>query len=786
LKRLILFIRIALLYLSIIVLKIYFNFLTVIKKKKNVTFDKITKNPKLSVIIPTYNGLKMLSESLPVLFEQVGKVKYEIEILVVDNNSNDSSKEYINSNFPTVEFVELEKNYGFAVGCNIGAQKANGDILIFLNNDMNVCEDFFTPLVSPFIETDDLFATTSQIFIESANEKKRVETGLTRGMIEKGKLLLWHDSEFEEISNNKTFPTLYAGGGSSAIRKDMFMHLGGFDTLFEPFYFEDADLSARAWKLGLKVLFVPESKVIHKHRSTIARDFDDDFIKRIIDKNRMLFILRHFNIKNIFKNFFYESRVLAFQSNDNSVFESFTPPISKTFIEFYKRFLIESDSKNENDMESILLITEHQFFFREKYEPRRRFEIDNPIDILMITPYLPCKGNHAGAGRMFELIKRIAKRHNIDLISFYDSEFEERSIPLLEIICSNVITLKRVPEKDSSWFSFLPKPKDLSDFYSTEMRDKIIKQLDYKDYQIVQIEYQSMGCYLPVSKRLFQLITIHEVGFDAIKRSIKANIKASKESSGEIISYVKMLPMFMEYMKRFVYEISLYRKFDGVIALTSDEKNKLIPQIDEEKIFVVNTGVDIDDFRIDQKLIREIENDPVMIYVGYYGHYPNVDAVKYFSQDIFPSILNKFPEAKFIIAGNDPFGWISHLHNGENIICTGYVDDLKPYFNKSDIFVVPLRLGGGIRGKILESFAMKVPVIATSLSTQGLEVENGKHLLIADSKDEFASKTIDLIKDMKMRNGFSLVGRELVESIYDWGREAEKLDSVYIDLLKRG
>ena len=106
--------------------------------------------------------------------------------------------------------------------------------------------------------------------------------------------------------------------------------------------------------------------------------------------------------------------------------------------------------------------------------------------------------------------------------------------------------------------------------------------------------------------------------------------------------------MLIEYVSRFVYEITSYRKYDGVITLTDDEKEKIKPYIANDKIHVINTGVDCEDLKTSRRRFRRIENDPMLLYVGYYGHYPNVDAVKYFTEDIFPRIQRVYPRAVFM------------------------------------------------------------------------------------------------------------------------------------------
>jgi len=716
----------------------------------------------------------MLEHSIPPLLSETEKSPYDIEIIVVDNNSSDNSKEFLEKDHPKVKVLNLDKNHGFSGGCNKGASIASGEILIFLNNDMIVCDNFLAPLITPFLNSRDIFGISSQIIMEETSKfKRREETGLTKGKWSFKDIKIYHEIP-DDNGNGEDTPCLYAGGGSSAIRKDMFIELGGFDSLYEPFYFEDTDLSTRAWKRGWRILFAKDSMVIHKHRSTIGRDFNNDFINQTIKKNKILFILRHFEIPHLFSNLFknIESVLFLNKNSDESInLLQSIKMVQQKHTALFKRILSEINVESKFTTAEILDISGNKFSYREKFLPKRSYDGKAPLDILMVTPYLPCRKNHAGAGRMFELIKSLSEKHNLDIVTFYDSDFEKNAIPELEKLCNLVVPVKRIPSKREDLFK-LPVPKDIDDFYQAQMTQKVQEVINKRDYQIIHIEYQVMSQYLPETNRVCKMITIHEIGFSAILKRFRAESRIFKK-----------IALFIEYIRKFVYEITHADKFDGVIVLTKDEKDKLKSYVNHKKIYVVNTGVDCKGLKSEKRKLRKIIDDPVLLYVGYYGHSPNVDAVNFFVNDIFPGIIKKYPNGKFIAAGNDPFRWIQHFHNGQNIICTGFVDDIKPIFNKADIFVVPLRLGGGIRGKILESFSMNLPVISSSVAALGLEVENGNHLIISDDKDDFTQKIIKMIEDEKLRKKLSVAGRQLVENQYDWSQKAKQLETIYKDLL---
>jgi glycosyltransferase involved in cell wall biosynthesis len=132
--------------------------------------------------------------------------------------------------------------------------------------------------------------------------------------------------------------------------------------------------------------------------------------------------------------------------------------------------------------------------------------------------------------------------------------------------------------------------------------------------------------------------------------------------------------------------------------------------------------------------------------------------------------------------GKDPSKKLKDLSDGKNIIVTGYVDDPIPFYQSCDIAVVPLRAGGGTRLKILEAMALGRPVVSTNIGSEGLELVDGQHILIADKPEEFADKTIRLLTDDLLYHRIVQQARNLVEERYSWDQISKNLLKVYSDL----
>ena len=230
---------------------------------------------KFSIVIPNYNGSHLLKKNLP----KVIKAAEDAEIIVVDDASTDDSLKTLSS-FPAVRVVRHRTNQRYAIACNNGVNAALGDIIVLLNSDVFPELDFLQPMRRHF-EDEQTFAVGC---MEIVGEKTR---GKSTGKFQQGMLV------HAEAQDRKPGPTLWAFGGSGAFSREKWLKLGGMDALFRPAYWEDIDLSYRAWKRGWKVVFEPKSRVYHQPESTNISAFGRARIRRIASKNQLLFVWKN-------------------------------------------------------------------------------------------------------------------------------------------------------------------------------------------------------------------------------------------------------------------------------------------------------------------------------------------------------------------------------------------------------------------------------------------------------------------------------------------------------------
>lgn len=257
----------------------------------------------ISIIIPNWNGRALLEKFLPALTTATNNYKGDSEIIVVDDASNDDSITFLKTHFPFIKTLELHENKGFSVACNSGLSHCSKELVLFLNNDMSVSKDFLKPLSRHF-QDKNVFGV--RLGIKWLTEEG-IKTDLSRfflgldfknGLIECPMLRLKKEL--------KPFYCSTASGGAGIFDRKKLMRLHGFDEIFSPFYWEDFDLSYRAWKRGWKLIFEPESVVYHQHSSTIGRFKDRKFVLKISTRNRYLVVWKNINdLSYIFKHLLF-------------------------------------------------------------------------------------------------------------------------------------------------------------------------------------------------------------------------------------------------------------------------------------------------------------------------------------------------------------------------------------------------------------------------------------------------------------------------------------------------
>ncbi|MCX8011480.1 MAG: glycosyltransferase family 4 protein, partial [Ignavibacteria bacterium] len=242
-------------------------------------------------------------------------------------------------------------------------------------------------------------------------------------------------------------------------------------------------------------------------------------------------------------------------------------------------------------------------------------------------------------------------------------------------------------------------------------------------------------------------------------------------------------PLKRKFIKIESERILQYEKnaeyFDRVFICSTVDKEHLIKNYINADIKILNNGVDIEYFHTDSMAYESNR----IIFTGNMPYFPNYDAVFYFSQEIFPIILKEIPDAKFLIVGQKPPRAILKLQS-ENIIVTGFVEDIKSEYIKSAVNIAPMRFGAGTLNKVIESLALGVPVVATEIAIAGLPKELQKFVFIANDKHDFAEKVISVMNNPEIRNRIFTEARQAVREIISWEKVVSNLEQELLLTIK--
>ena len=238
-----------------------------------------------SLVVPNWNGRELLRANVPSLLA-AAQAHGACEVLVVDDGSTDDSVSVLEREFPGVTLVRHEKNRGFGPACLSGVQAARHPVVVLLNSDVVVEPGFVTPLLEPFSDPG-VFAVSPLIL---DREGKVAKVSVNRPYIRRGELR-WEGADPAKLDS--VVASLFPLGGAVALDRARFLELGGFDPLYEPFYYEDVDLGLCAWRRGWKCLVEPRSRVRHDEGGTINKHFGRFKVKVAKRRHRLLMTWKH-------------------------------------------------------------------------------------------------------------------------------------------------------------------------------------------------------------------------------------------------------------------------------------------------------------------------------------------------------------------------------------------------------------------------------------------------------------------------------------------------------------
>ncbi|MDR0706181.1 MAG: glycosyltransferase family 4 protein [Planctomycetaceae bacterium] len=393
------------------------------------------------------------------------------------------------------------------------------------------------------------------------------------------------------------------------------------------------------------------------------------------------------------------------------------------------------------------------------------------MDILVLDEWLPSVHNSGKSIRTFQLLAPLAKRHRITYLAHCDSGNQEENIRKMEHAGFDVIVVpcpaiyNSVPKIILGTIPSLlhPLPISVRRHFSHNYSEKLRQLVREKHFDLVHIEWTHYAVYNFCINNLPQFICTHNVEYLSWKRVAKISRNP-----------FKILLGIHEALKLYRFEKKYYRKADYLSVVSDNDAQRLRNEFGLHDFCVIPNGVAIAPY-------DEIENTPKsnhLVYCGSMDALVNQDAVEWFIRDIFPLILKRKQNVILTVIGRQPPERFLKLQT-DQIRFTGSVADVRQLLKEGCLEIVPLRIAGGSRLKILEAFAAKVPVLSTTVGAEGLNIKNETNIVLADTPVTFANRCVELLDDSEKRAKLVQAGRQLVEEQYDWSRISPLVENAW-------
>lgn len=382
------------------------------------------------------------------------------------------------------------------------------------------------------------------------------------------------------------------------------------------------------------------------------------------------------------------------------------------------------------------------------------------------SPY-PLNGGHAL--RTFHTLREAARRHYVSFLTFVQHEEEWDGLPVLKEFCEDVVALP-IPADGKVALAatlagnvFSNKPYVARKYNTHGMRGAIRAVCESSAVDLLHLDMLPLSVYAGQAGSAAIVQVDHNVEYVLLERRARAERGLARRFWSEQARRLR------------TFEATAINKADRTIAVSDIDAAILRELAPGSEVRTVPNGVDTEYF---QPLPEGPDADS-LVFVGAMTHFPNVDSVRFFLDDIWPRIRAARPNARFTIIGAHPPDSIRAAGALPGVTVEGQVPDIRPFVGKASVYVVPLRVGGGTRLKILDAMAMGKAVVSTSVGCEGLEVADGLNIAIEDVPDAFAARVLALMGDARGRDEMGRAARATVQSTYGWQRLGALQEGVY-------
>ena len=403
------------------------------------------------------------------------------------------------------------------------------------------------------------------------------------------------------------------------------------------------------------------------------------------------------------------------------------------------------------------------------------------MNILWLSHLVPYPPKGGVMQRSYNLLREISKYHNVSMIAFNQNKILKTKNELSNAkknigeFCSvlNAIPIKWDNSKYKKIFLLLKSlfskyPYSINWLKSIEMELVIKKYINKYKYDSVHFDTISLAPFIDIVKGYRKVLNHHNIESDMMLRRAKNERNPAKK-----------IYIFQEGIKLRIYEKKICKLFDVNIVCSEIDKKRLLERIPNLCIENVPNGVDLEYFTPQKK---DIEKNS-LIFIGGMNWYPNKSAMIFFAENVWPLLKREIEGITMTVIGDEPpLKLIKVAKKDMNFKVTGFVDDVRPFMEKSMVYVCPIKDGGGTKLKILDALAMKKAIVADPIACEGIDVINGESVLFAKEPREYLEKIKQIIYNEELMIKLGNNGRNLIINKYNFVSIGKKMKRIYDSL----
>lgn len=391
--------------------------------------------------------------------------------------------------------------------------------------------------------------------------------------------------------------------------------------------------------------------------------------------------------------------------------------------------------------------------------------------ILFLTSRIPYPPHRGDKLKIWHLLRQLAQRHEVSLLTFIQSREEEHWIKPLKEVCQDVIVV-RLP----LWRSLLNcvlevfgnEPFQVAYYRSPIMKKRIDEVLELIRPDVLHTHLIRMAQYTADYPQVPRVLDMT----DAV--SLYLTRFRDRQSNP-----FKRFAIGMELDRIHNYE-SIISRFDRALVCSETDREFLKRRDARFRIELLRNGVDLETFSAN----GTIHADPLrIIFSGNMSYFPNIDGAEFLVREVMPLVVQSVPGARLFIVGQNPPAQVTSLASKE-VIVTGFVPDIRTEYLKSFVAVSPIRFGAGTLNKVLEPSALGIPVVTTPIGWEGLGLRKDEEILVAEDAHGLADSIIRLLRDRDLRDAVGQRAAQKIRSTLGWETIVKDLESIYAHITR--